>query len=369
MPVEAAARAPLVPDGRQLVCVPGQLGEPQILQVGEGGVTGVVHHHVEDDAHAALVGLVHQGLEALFVAVVGVNFGEVERPVAVVGVEGEVALLAAANEAVHLLHHGGDPDGVDAELLDVIELGGQPLEVTAVPGGHFILTILLAPEAVVVGGIAVVEAVGQQEIDARLIPAERCWLGRLDRLKQQQAAALFARRQGQLAALDHLLLTGVGIPQPGAVGPDSFQGYRDRPAIPADAGLLRRLALELALLGRPQHLEAGGIRVEGELIIPRQHHPQVKVLPLAALVHGLGGAEGERFALARAKAGTATVARVADADLVAPLGEGVGQLDRPLVQRDRGRYRLAIHIEVNLGSGHGLTDQQRAGQQGEPERG
>ncbi len=183
MPVEAAARAPLVPDGRQLVCVPGQLGEPQILQVGEGGVTCVVHHHVEDDAHAALVRFVHQGLEALFVAVVGVNFGEVERPVAVVGVEGEVALLAAANETVHLLHHGGDPDGVDAKLLDVIELGGQPLEVTAVPGGHFILTILLAPEAVVIGGIAVVEAVGQQEIDTRLIPAERCWLGRLDRLE------------------------------------------------------------------------------------------------------------------------------------------------------------------------------------------
>ncbi len=90
-----------------------------------------------------------------------------------IGVEGEVTLLAAADETVHLLHHGSDPDGVDAKLLDVIELGGQPLEVAAVPGGHFILTVFLAPEAVVVGGIAVVEAVGQQEIDARLIPAER----------------------------------------------------------------------------------------------------------------------------------------------------------------------------------------------------
>ena len=144
------------------------------MQIGEGGVTGVVHHHVEDDPHAALVGLVHQGFQALFIAVVGVNLGEVERPVAVVGVERKIALLATADKAVHLLHHGGDPDGVHAEALDVVELLGQPLEVTAVPGGYLVLTILLAAEAVVVGGVTIVEAIGQQEIDARLIPAERC---------------------------------------------------------------------------------------------------------------------------------------------------------------------------------------------------
>ncbi len=198
------------------------------------------------------------------------------------------------------------------------------------PGGHFILTVFLAPEAVIVGGIAVVEAVGQQEIDARLIPAEGGRGGRLDRLEQQQAAALFTRRQGQLATLDHPLLAGVGVPQLGAVGPDPFQGYGNRAAIPADAGLRWRLAFELALLGGSQHLEAGGIRVEGELIIPRQHHPQVEVLPIAALVHGLGCAEGERFGLARAEAGAAAVACVADADLVAPLGERMGHLHRPL---------------------------------------
>ena len=223
MPVEATVRAPLVPAGRQFAGVLGEIGEPQILQIRQGGVAGVVHHHVQDDPHAALVGLVHQGLQALLVAVVGVNLGEVQRPVAVVGVEGEVALFATADEAVHLLHHGGDPDGVHAEGLDVVELLGQPLEVAAMPGGDLVLTIFLAAEAVVIGGIAVVEAVGQQEIDARLLPAEGRGFGRLDRLEQQQAAALLARCQGQLAALDHGFLSRVGIPQPGAVGPDSLE--------------------------------------------------------------------------------------------------------------------------------------------------
>ncbi|MNQ91255.1 hypothetical protein D3C85_1066270 [compost metagenome] len=154
----------------------------------------MVHHHVQDDPHAALVGLVHQGFQALLVAVVGIYLGEVQRPVAVVGVEGEVALLAAADEAVHLLHHGGDPDGVHAEALDVVELLGQPLEVAAMPGGDLVLAILLAAEAVIVGGVAVVEAVGQQEIDAGLIPAEGLGLGRRYGLEQQEAAALFRWR-------------------------------------------------------------------------------------------------------------------------------------------------------------------------------
>ncbi len=223
MPVETAARAPLVPAGRQLAGVLGEIGEPQILQIRQGGVARVVHHHVQDNPHAALVGLVHQGLQVLLVAVVGVNPGEVQGPVAVIGVEGEVALLAAADEAVNLLHHGGDPDGVDAELLDVVELLGQPLEVAAVPGGHLVLSIFLAAEAVIIGRIAVVEAVGQQEIDACLIPAEGGCLGGLDRFEQQEAAALLARRQGHLASLDHDFLSRVGISQPGAVWPDPLE--------------------------------------------------------------------------------------------------------------------------------------------------
>ena len=91
------------------------------------------------------------------------------------------------------------------------------------PGGHFVLTILLTTEAVIIGGIAVVEAVGQQKIDARLIPAEGSRLGGLDRFEQQQAAALLARCQGDFAAFDHGFLSRVGIPQPGAVGPDSLE--------------------------------------------------------------------------------------------------------------------------------------------------
>ncbi|MNT12796.1 hypothetical protein D3C72_1477410 [compost metagenome] len=213
------------------------------------------------------------------------------------------------------------------------------------------------------------EAVGQQEIDARLIPAEGGRLGRLDRFEQQQAAALLARGQGQLALCDHGFLSGVGIPQPGAVRPDALQRYRHRATIPADAGLCRGLALELALLGRPQHLEAGGIRVEGELVVPRQHHPQGEARPLAALVHGLGCAEGERPGLRWTEAGAAAVARIGDADLVAALVQLVGQADGALVQRQRLGHRFAIHIEMHLGGGQRLTDEQWRDQQGEPQGG
>ena len=235
------------------------------------------------------------------------------------------------------------------------------------PGSHLVLTILLAPEAVVVGGIAVVETVGQQEIDAGLIPAEGGRFGCFDWFEQQQAAALLGWGQGQLALFDHRLLFRVGISQPGAVGPDPLQRYSDRAAIPLDAGLLGRLTLELTLFGGTQHLEAGGIRGEGELIVPCQHHPQGKALIFGAVVHGLRRAEGERLALARAKAGAATVACIADADLVAPLGKGMGQRYRALVQVQRRGDCFAVHIEMHLGGSQHLAGQQGAAQQGEPE--
>ncbi|MNH14653.1 hypothetical protein D3C79_742490 [compost metagenome] len=85
---------------------------------------------------------------------------------------------------MHLLHHGGDPDGVHAERLDVVELLGQALEVAAVPGGDLVLTILLAAEAVIVAGVTVVEAIGQEEVDAGLIPAEGLNLRRRHGLEQ-----------------------------------------------------------------------------------------------------------------------------------------------------------------------------------------
>ncbi|MNC21585.1 hypothetical protein D3C77_472950 [compost metagenome] len=129
------------------------------------------------------------------------------------------------------------------------------------------------------------------------------------------------------------------------------------------------MSLELALLGRPQHLEAGGIGVEGELVVTGQHHPQGEARPLAALVHGLGCAEGERPGLGRPEAGAAAVARIGDADLVAPLVQPVGQGDDSLVQRQRLGHRFAIHVEMHLGGGQRLTDEQRRGQQGEPQGG
>jgi hypothetical protein len=66
-------------------------------------------------------------------------------------------------------------------------------------------------------------------------------------------------------------------------------------------------------------------------------------------------------------AGAAAVARIADADLVAPLVQSVGQGDGALVQRQRLGHRFAIHMEIDLGGGHRLTDEQRCGEHGQPQ--
>ena len=103
-------------------------------------VAGVVHDQVGDDADAALVGLLHQ--------LDGVG------QVAVLGQDGpEVADVVAA-VAQRRLVEGQQPQAVDAEPLQVVQLGGDPRQVAG---------------AVVVG----VEEAPHQDLveDGPLIPA------------------------------------------------------------------------------------------------------------------------------------------------------------------------------------------------------
>ncbi len=72
-------------------------------------------------------------------------------------------MVAVVVEAGAVLHRRRHPDGGEAEILDVVELGDQPLEV-ATPLG--IPRLVAIPVVVVVAGIAIIEAGSQQEVDA-----------------------------------------------------------------------------------------------------------------------------------------------------------------------------------------------------------
>ncbi len=79
-------------------------------------VGGVVHHEVEDDPDAAAPCLGDQMIEIAEGAVHRIDVFVVGHVVAEVHLRGRKA--------------GGDPDRVDAELLQVVELGGDAVEVT-----------------------------------------------------------------------------------------------------------------------------------------------------------------------------------------------------------------------------------------------
>ena len=88
--------------------------EPLVL----GG--GVVHHEVGDDAQPALVGRVDEGPDV------------VDRPV--VGVDLVVVGDVVAAVAQRAGEHRQQPDDVDAQPLQVVELLGQPAEVAGAVG-------------------------------------------------------------------------------------------------------------------------------------------------------------------------------------------------------------------------------------------
>ena len=84
--------------------------EPLVL----GG--GVVHDEVGDDAQPALVRRVDEGADVVHGAVVGVDLVVI----------GDVVTAVAQGAG----EHGQQPDDVDAQPLQVVELLGQPAEVT-----------------------------------------------------------------------------------------------------------------------------------------------------------------------------------------------------------------------------------------------
>ena len=195
-----------------------QRAEVVALHVGQGRIAGMVEHHVEQYADAAGVGLGDQLAQVVLAAHVGVQLGEVQCVVAVIGVMAEVALVTAADPAVNLLVGRADPQCADAQFGQVIELAGQPFEIATVEGADFLFAIRLATVAAVVARVAIGETVGQHEIDVGVAPVvDRLGRGTI-RFEQQQAAAVGGWRQADPAIVNHGGLAAVAIAQALAVG-------------------------------------------------------------------------------------------------------------------------------------------------------
>ena len=96
------------------VLVPQRRLEPDVL----GG--GVIHHDIHHDADAARMGGAQQGLEIAHGAVGGIYVEVIGDVVAVVHLGGDV--------------DRGQPEGIDAEGLEVVEAGHDPLEITGATG-------------------------------------------------------------------------------------------------------------------------------------------------------------------------------------------------------------------------------------------
>ncbi len=108
--------APHVPVGLRVVLAGARLLEPGVL------VRRVVHDQVRDDPDAALVRLLDQGHRVVHGPVVGMDLEEVGDVVAAVAQRGGVERQ--------------QPEAVDAQPLQVVQLGSQPAQVAvAVRGG------------------------------------------------------------------------------------------------------------------------------------------------------------------------------------------------------------------------------------------
>ncbi len=132
-------------------------------------VAGVVGDDVEEDVDAERVGRSDETLHLGVGAEVGVDLRVVDLPVAVVAGGGSADGAVALHPAV--LELRGEPDGSDAEVVEVGEAGGEAGQVAAVVvalvGGQQTVDQRIAAEvsAGIVGGVAVLEAVGHDEVE------------------------------------------------------------------------------------------------------------------------------------------------------------------------------------------------------------
>lgn len=125
----------------------------QLAEVCLAEVSGVVEHDVENHLHASLVGGVDERLE-----------GDVLRLVAVVYFAEVGCVISVIVVARGVFYYRGNPDGGEAESLDVVKLLNKALEVAA-PSGVAVVVLLAVLALHVVWLVAVVETGCHHEVD------------------------------------------------------------------------------------------------------------------------------------------------------------------------------------------------------------
>ena len=129
-------------------------------------VAHVVEHHVLHQVHPAAVQTPRQRAVVGERAEMRVHRGEVGGPVAV------VAAVAHLRVPPLVGHRRGDPHRGGAEAADVVQPPGDAGEVAAAVA-RVVRGVVLAGALVVVARVAVVEAVGQHEVDDLVAPVGR----------------------------------------------------------------------------------------------------------------------------------------------------------------------------------------------------
>ncbi len=94
------------------------------LHIRQRGIAGMVHYHVQQHTNTALVRAVDQRAQICLTAHVGIQRRPVQGVVAMVGIVREVAFGSAAYPAVDLLKGCADPQRVNPQPGEVVQLAG-----------------------------------------------------------------------------------------------------------------------------------------------------------------------------------------------------------------------------------------------------
>ena len=236
MPGLACARRPVRPAFSQrlfqFITLKVQGTKLKFLHVCQRGIANVVHDDIKQDANAALMRLINKLTQVILGAHVGIERCPVLGVVAVVGIMREITFGSAAYPAVDLLKRGAYPERIHSQLLQVIELAGQPLQIATVERANLLHAVFVAAIAVVVARVAIHIAVGQYKIDGGILPAKRCRLVGFGALKQQQAVTVGGWLQGDFPILYGRRLFTVVVAHDGAFREDMADVQRQRLTVP-----------------------------------------------------------------------------------------------------------------------------------------
>lgn len=73
---------------------------------------------------------------------------------------------------MNLLKRCADPQGVDAQLLQVVEFTGESAQIATVESANFLHAVVATSVAVVVARVTIYKAIRQNEIHRSVMPVE-----------------------------------------------------------------------------------------------------------------------------------------------------------------------------------------------------